>query len=178
MTDSGREPVLPVAHLIESGTHVAHPLTQALVRLGRDAACEVLVRDATVSRRHAEVRSIGTTRVLTVTGSTGARVNDSRISAPVTLAHGDRIEIGLRSYVYHQGELPAGISSYVGHGQEAQLEAQQDPLLARTTQSNPVIDRNEAEALLELRHAKGLEWSTVAIMAAAFAIGFWFYTRH
>ena len=129
------------AHLIESGTHVAHPLTQALVRLGRDAACEVLVRDATVSRRHAEVRSIGTTRVLTVTGSTGARVNDSRISAPVTLAHGDRIEIGLRSYVYHQGELPAGISSYVGHGQEAQLEAQQDPLLARTTQSNPVIDR-------------------------------------
>ena len=164
---------LPVAHLIEGGTRVAHPLTLPLVRLGRDAACEVLVRDATVSRLHAEVRSSGATRVLTVTGSTGARVNDSRVSAAVTLTHGDRVEIGLRTYIYHEGELPAGISSYVGHGQEAQ----QDPLLARTTQSNPVIDREEAEALLGLRRANRFDWVTLAIMAAAFAIGFWFYRR-
>ena len=91
-----------VAHLIESGTRVAHPLVLAVVRLGRDPMCEVLVRDATVSRTHAEVRTTGGARVLTVMGSTGARMNDLRVTAPVTLTHGDRIEIGLRTFTYHE----------------------------------------------------------------------------
>lgn len=173
MADPTRAAPPQVAHLIESGTRIAHPLTTALVRLGRDPACEVLVRDATVSRMHAEVRTLGSARVLTITGSTGARVNDFRVTAPVTLAHGDRIEIGQRSYIYHEGELPPGISSYVGHGQEAQ----QDPLLSRTTQTNPVIDPNDAAALLGLRRANRIDWATMAIVVAAFAIGFWLYTR-
>lgn len=162
-----------VAHLIESGTRIAHPLVTDVVRLGRDPACEVLVRDATVSRTHASVRTADGTRVLTVTGSTGARVNEFRVTAPVTLAHGDRLEIGLRSYVYHEGELPAGISSYVGHGQDAQ----QDPLLSRTTQSNPVVVPEDLPGLFGLRRAGGMDWTTIAIMVAAAALGFWFYAR-
>ena len=169
MTDAA--PV--VAHLIESGTRVAHPLVTAVVHLGRDPACDVLLRDATVSRRHAEVHTTSGYRVLTVTGSTGARVNDARVTAPMTLAHGDRIEIGIRSYIYHEGELPAGINSYVGHGQDTQ----QDPLLLRTTQSNPVVVPEDVPGLFGRSASDGADWTTIAIVVAAFAIGFWFYAR-
>ena len=164
----------PVAHLLEGGTQLAHPLAVALVRLGRDPLiCEILVRDATVSRLHAEVRTTGARRVLTVRGSTGARVNDFRVTAPVTLSHGDRLEIGQRSYQYHEGELPLGFTSYVGHGHDAQ----QDPLLSRTTQSNPVIAPGDAARWLKEGRDTSGKWATVAVVVAAFALGFWFYAR-
>ena len=124
-----------LAFLIEMGTPTAHPLAKDVVRIGRDPSNEILIRDATVSRLHAEVRLFGVTRSISVVGSTGARVNDERVTTPMVLSAGDRIEIGNRTYVFHEGKLPPGISVYAGHGPEAS----QDPLLATTTVSNPVI---------------------------------------
>ena len=45
-----------VAHLIEVGSSLAHPLVTPVVRIGRDPESDILVRDATVSRHHAEIR--------------------------------------------------------------------------------------------------------------------------
>jgi hypothetical protein len=124
-----------LAYLIEMGTPTAHPMVKDVVRIGRDPTNDILIRDATVSRLHAEVRLFGVTRSLSVVGSTGARVNDERVTTPMVLSAGDRIEIGNRTFVYQEGALPPGISVYAGHGPDIQS----DPLLATTTVSNPVI---------------------------------------
>ena len=154
-----------VAHLIEGGTRLAHPLVTSVVRIGRDPASDILVRDATVSRLHAEVRLAQGVRTLSVPGSTGGRVNEARVEAPIALRHGDVVEIGIRQFTYHEGELPAGIMSYVGHGQEAQG----DDLLSRTTQSSPVVLPHDLSRTSGGR--RGASWSNVAIVAAAFLFG-------
>lgn len=154
-----------VAHLIEGGTRLAHPLVTPVVRIGRDPASDILVRDATVSRLHAEVRLANGVRTLSIPGSTGGRVNEARVEAPVMLRHGDVVELGIRQFTYHEGELPAGIMSYVGHGQEAQG----DDLLSRTTQSNPVIRPHDLSR--ESGGPWGFSWTNVAIVAAAFCFG-------
>ena len=149
--------------LIEMGTPTAHPLAKKVVRIGRDPSNEILIRDATVSRLHAEVRLFDETRSLAVVGSTGARVTDERVTTPMGLSAGARIEIGARTFVFHVGTLPPGISLYSGHGPDAQA----DPLLATTTVSNPVIPPVVASANAT---RSVLRWVGVAI-AVALALG-------
>lgn len=163
MTVNGSPKV--IAHLVELGTTVAHPLVTPVVRIGRDPQNEILVRDATVSRLHAEVRSAFGVRTLSIMGSTGARVNDERVDAPVMLTQGDLIEIGSRRFTYHEGELPVGVMSYVGHGQEAQA----DPTLTHTTQSNPVVRPDEPP--LGMSAKPGRDWGNLVLVLIAFLFG-------
>ncbi|MBI3792705.1 MAG: FHA domain-containing protein [Gemmatimonadetes bacterium] len=166
MADGGRT---GIAHLIEAGTHLAHPLVTPVVRIGRDPASDVLVRDATVSRLHAEVQSAFGVRTLTVVGSTGARVNDQRVEAPVALTHGDLVEIGSRRFIYHEGELPPGVVSYVGQGQDVLT----DPLLARTTQSNPVVRPSDLPPAPKA--PGGTPFGTIVLVVVALLFGFCMY---
>ena len=168
MSDDTRsdEKRIDVAHLIEAGTSLAHPVVTPLVKIGRDPTSDVLVRDATVSRLHAEVRTAFGIRTLTVAGSTGARLNDERVEAPVVLTHGDLLEIGSRRFTFHEGELPNGVLSYVGHGQEAPA----DPLLQHTTQSNPVIEESSARAAWRGRRAWGLGLLVVITIVFAYCV--------
>jgi hypothetical protein len=63
--------------------------------IGRSRECEVVVDDANVSRRHAELRPRGAAWVLTDLGSTnGTRLDGRRIERPEPLEPGDRIEVG------------------------------------------------------------------------------------
>jgi hypothetical protein len=63
--------------------------------LGRSRECDVMVDDANVSRRHAEIRPRGGTWVLSDLGSTnGVSVNGARIDHPRVLSPGDVIELG------------------------------------------------------------------------------------
>jgi hypothetical protein len=156
-----------IAHLIEVGTQLAHPLVTPVVRIGRDPASDILVRDATVSRQHAEVQSAFGVRTLTVSGSTGARVNDERVDGPRALTHGDLIEIGSRRFTYHEGELPAGVVSFVGAGQDLLA----DPSLVHTTQSNPVIRPQDLPAPRE----SGTPFGTLVLVAIAFLFGWCVY---
>ena len=152
-------------HLIEVGTHLAHPLAVPVVRIGRDTTSDVLVRDATVSRLHAELRATGDRWTVHVLGSTGATVNGARVDTPIALATGDILEIGSRRFTLHEGELPAGIMSYVERGHDPLS----DPLLSRTTQSNPVVDPNTLSS--QLRGTPVTNWTNVLIVALAFALG-------
>jgi ABC-type multidrug transport system ATPase subunit len=73
-------------------------LDKPSVWLGRDAACDV--RTATsvqmVSRRHAEIRHESDNFIVYDNGSfNGTLINGQRISAPTTLYHEDRIELGI-----------------------------------------------------------------------------------
>jgi hypothetical protein len=63
--------------------------------LGRSRDCDVVLGDANVSRRHAEIRPRGGTWVLTDLGSTnGVTVNGVRVDRPRVLSAGDVIELG------------------------------------------------------------------------------------
>jgi hypothetical protein len=63
--------------------------------IGRSRECEVVVDDANVSRKHAELRLRGGAWILTDLGSTnGTRLDGRRIERPEPLEPGDRIEVG------------------------------------------------------------------------------------
>ncbi|HEV2723151.1 MAG TPA: DUF3662 and FHA domain-containing protein [Thermoleophilaceae bacterium] len=63
--------------------------------LGRSRDCEVVLDDANVSRRHAELRHDGTGwRVVDLGSTNGIKVNRRRVEQAV-LKHGDRITLGL-----------------------------------------------------------------------------------
>jgi hypothetical protein len=63
--------------------------------LGRSRQCDIVLDDANVSRRHAEVRPRGGSWVLTDLGSTnGSRINGRTVEQAEVLKPGDRIELG------------------------------------------------------------------------------------
>jgi hypothetical protein len=63
--------------------------------IGRSRECDVVLSDANVSRRHAEVRPRGGAWVLSDLGSTnGASVNGEPVDHPRVLSPGDVIELG------------------------------------------------------------------------------------
>ncbi len=65
------------------------------VALGRSRECDVVVDDANVSRRHAELRPRGGAWVLSDLGSTnGTRLNGRTIHGPEVVRPGDEIELG------------------------------------------------------------------------------------
>jgi DNA-binding CsgD family transcriptional regulator len=64
--------------------------------LGRGADCDVHLTGGLVSRRHASVRLDGDVLLVEDLGSrNGVLVNQGRITAPVRVAHGDTIAIGV-----------------------------------------------------------------------------------
>jgi EmrB/QacA subfamily drug resistance transporter len=65
------------------------------VVVGRDRACDLLVADEEVSRRHVRITPVnGHAEVEDLGSLNGTFVNDERILAPRTIELGDRIELG------------------------------------------------------------------------------------
>ena len=63
--------------------------------VGRSKECDLVLDDANVSRRHAEVRPSGGSWTVADLGSTnGVKVNGRLIDGPQSLRPGDRIELG------------------------------------------------------------------------------------
>jgi pSer/pThr/pTyr-binding forkhead associated (FHA) protein len=63
--------------------------------IGRSRDSDVVVDDANVSRRHAEIRPSGASWIIVDLGSTnGVRVNGRRIDGPQSLRPGDSVELG------------------------------------------------------------------------------------
>jgi hypothetical protein len=63
--------------------------------IGRSRACEIVVDDAGVSRRHVQIRRGSEGWVVEDLGSTnGSTVNGAPLDAPRVLANGDEIEVG------------------------------------------------------------------------------------
>ncbi len=127
----------PASWLVEDAAGFAYELTAPVTTLGRDPRNAILIHDATVSRFHAEVRREGAAWVLHVNGTTGAEVNGTRVDGSRTLADGDRLGIGTRSYRLHRGELPGGVVPYIGHDPGLS----NDPLLQHTTTTMPAVPR-------------------------------------
>jgi hypothetical protein len=69
--------------------------------LGRSRSCDIVLDDANVSRRHAEVRPRGGGWIVADLGSTnGVAVNGARIEQAHALRPGDRIELGTTALTF------------------------------------------------------------------------------
>lgn len=63
--------------------------------IGRSRECDIVIEDAGISRRHAELRPYGEGWVVSDLGSTnGLRVNGRTVEGPQALTSGDRLELG------------------------------------------------------------------------------------
>jgi Protein of unknown function (DUF3662)/FHA domain len=63
--------------------------------IGRSRDCDIVLEDAGISRRHAELRPYGEGWVVSDLGSTnGLRVNGRAVQGPQALTSGDRLELG------------------------------------------------------------------------------------
>jgi len=70
-------------------------LSGSRMTIGRSRECDIVVDDANVSRRHAELHADGDGWRISDLGSTnGVKVNRRRVEDAV-LRHGDRVTIGL-----------------------------------------------------------------------------------
>lgn len=73
----------------------AFPIDLTEMYIGRDLACEIVIQDTEVSRRHAKIYISGSGFVIEDLGSTnGTFVNGERISSPHKLMPGDEISLG------------------------------------------------------------------------------------
>ena len=69
--------------------------------IGRSRSCDVVLDDANVSRRHAEVRPRGGGWIVADLGSTnGVSVNGTRVERAQRLEPGDRIELGTTTLTF------------------------------------------------------------------------------
>lgn len=72
---------------------------RTVVTIGRAIACDFVLGDATVSRRHAELRSVGSTWVLVDLDSTnGTRANGWRVRSGVAVRPGDIVAFGRATF--------------------------------------------------------------------------------
>jgi hypothetical protein len=83
----------PKALLVLAGRRLLMPPRGATI--GRSRDCDVVLEDAGVSRRHAELRPEGAVWTIEDLGSTnGVRVNGITVRGPHELRSGDRVEMG------------------------------------------------------------------------------------
>jgi sigma-B regulation protein RsbU (phosphoserine phosphatase) len=88
-------PVLVPRDPGQPGTRVR--IAQPVVRIGRDPSCDVVISEATVSRRHAEVKWDGQELTVEDLGSSGGTfVNDARVQHAV-VQPGDVLRLGPRT---------------------------------------------------------------------------------
>jgi predicted component of type VI protein secretion system len=81
------------AYLVDDRAKVAHALTVKSTSIGRDASNEIVIRDPSASRFHAEIRQENDSFVLHSIGATGTLLNAKPLSGPHTLTEGDAVEI-------------------------------------------------------------------------------------
>lgn len=159
----------PQDWLVDTGARLAHLLDQEIVTIGRDPRSQVVVLDATVSRRHAELVRGAAGWMLTVTGTTGATVNDVRVDGAVAIAPGDLLQIGTRSFTLVRGALPDDVS--LASQEDGSLT---DPRLLRTTASLPAIDHSAWRATQEhvpVRQRSAIRWAAaLAVLGLVLAL--------
>jgi hypothetical protein len=87
-----------------------YPIAATGVVIGRDARCDVVVPQAEVSRRHAEIVPAEAGYVLTDLSTNGVFVNGDRVKYSVLLGRGDVIRLGSEEFRFHADVRPAEAS--------------------------------------------------------------------
>ena len=93
-SSSGRaEDRVPRATLVVSRSGVRHALPERRINIGRDDACDVVVRGSSVSRRHASIAPVVGGFMLRDESANGTLVNGVRVVGTYLLGDGDVVRI-------------------------------------------------------------------------------------
>lgn len=155
------------AYLVYEFERRAYPLSDAGFTIGRDASCNIVLREPAVSRYHAEVRAEVGEYVLHTSGGTGTRLNGDQVNTPRQLKEGDSVEIGSAHLTFRRSKLPLGVS-VVDRAEAPRLD---DIFSRRETIANPILGS----------HAPGNRKSMVPIVLLFLLLvvlaGYYFLTR-
>lgn len=117
------------AYLIDTTARRAYSLQRRTVQIGRDAGAGIVLKDPTVSRFHADIRSEAGGHVIYSSGATGTFINEEPVSAPRLLVSGDEIRIGRMSLVFTTAappgmkvHNPAGAEESAAHRRATQID--------------------------------------------------------
>ncbi|HEX6533469.1 MAG TPA: FHA domain-containing protein [Gemmatimonadaceae bacterium] len=97
------------AILVDSTAKKGYMLRKRVVQIGREIGCSIVLKDPTVSRFHADVRSEGGEYVIYSMGSSGTKINGQSVTVPRMLEEGDQIAIGDTTFTFTRAPLPPGI---------------------------------------------------------------------
>jgi predicted component of type VI protein secretion system len=111
----------PAALLVDAAARKAFTMRNRVVQIGREIGCSIVLKDPTVSRFHADVRSEAGGYVLYSMGSAGTRINGQTVMAPRMLVEGDEIVIGGTTFTFMRGSIPPGMSrvQFEDHAEDA-----------------------------------------------------------
>ena len=115
------------AYLVNQAERSAYPLSKKSVSIGRDVASHIVVRDPSVSRFHADVRSEAGQFVLYAQGSAGTQVNGQPVTSPRLLEEGDEIAVGGQTFRFTRQPLGTGLTPVaLGAGEEDDKMSRRD----------------------------------------------------
>lgn len=144
----------------DDGERITHVLREREVVVGRHPTCDIVLRDTTISRRHARIYGDGPDFYVEDLGSQhGTLVNGSPLTASWKLSDQDEIRVLQASLVFHLIGSPE--SSLVFTDEFAADEPSSAILTARSgvIEKNRPLSANVAQqlgALLEITHNLGV----------------------
>jgi pSer/pThr/pTyr-binding forkhead associated (FHA) protein len=154
------------AYLVDDRAKIAHALVVASTSIGRDASNEIVIRDPSASRFHAEIRQENDSFVLHSIGATGTLLNAKPLSGPHTLTEGDSVEIAFVKLRFTRsvgdGIAPAPAHSGVND------EFSRKP----THGAQPAIVDENNSAGRDMRRVQLL------VLLAAVLVGVWWWVTH
>ena len=113
--ESDKRPELPepqgAAFLIDAQNRRAYPLNRRVVQIGREIGCNIVLKDTSVSRFHADIRAEGGQHVIYSMGSGGTTVGGESVRHPRMLRDEDEIRIGRATFKFSRGALPPGMKA-------------------------------------------------------------------
>jgi hypothetical protein len=133
----------PNAYVIHEFERRAYALSDIPVRIGRDGANDVVLRESAVSRFNTEVRRENGQSVLYSPGSTPTLLNGLPIVDQAFLTEGAKIEVGSAVLTYTEKRLPIGVA--IVERAKKRDGTRDDVLNRRDTIKHPLIKGSTAE---------------------------------
>jgi predicted component of type VI protein secretion system len=113
--ESDKRPELPApngpAYLVDAQNRRAYPLNRRVVQIGREIGCNIVLKDTSVSRFHADIRAEGGQHVIYSMGSGGTKVGAEAVTHPRMLRQGDEVRIGRATFTFTYEKVPAGMKT-------------------------------------------------------------------
>jgi len=111
--ESDKRPELPAAagpaYLVDAQNRRAYPLNRRVVQIGREIGCNIVLKDSSVSRFHADIRAEGGQHVIYSMGSGGTKVGAESVTHPRMLRDADEIRIGRAMFTFTRDKVPTGM---------------------------------------------------------------------
>ena len=162
------------SYLVYEFERRAYPLSGETFTLGRDATSDIVVREPSVSRLHAEVKSEGGEFTLQSTGATGTMLNGAPLTAPAKLEDGDRIGVGSMEFTFRRGRLPLGVSVVDTVSADAH---DPDAMTRRQTITNPILGGTQAQPASKKKKKQSVSPMLILLVVLVAALAWFLFAR-